>query len=89
MSLSDDCFEFIQAVGDAATKLAREARRYTDADYPLHYGGELNDLILAAEAVAKNPADAVAVQALAFRAEAIREFHDTPPPEKSMAAPKT
>ncbi len=44
MALSDTCFEFLEAVADAARKLADGARHYSSPDYPLRYGAEAHAL---------------------------------------------
>lgn len=79
MALSDSCFDFLEAVGVAASQLSLEAAAYGDQEASPTYGGELHELIEAARAVADNPRDAAAVQSLIFRAAAIQEFYDRPP----------
>ncbi len=42
MALSDSCFDFLEAVSEAARKLADEAHWYSAPDNPLWYGEEID-----------------------------------------------
>jgi hypothetical protein len=51
MTLSDSCFEFMQAMADAADTLAAAVHHYAAPDYPISCGFEIDALRRACAAV--------------------------------------
>ena len=79
MALSDACFDFLEAVGGAARKLADEAHWYSAPDNPLRYGEEIDALRRACMVVAEAPYDPEAGVRLLRLAASVMRHHDTPP----------
>lgn len=79
MALSDACFEFLDAFGEAARKLAEEVHWYSAPDNPLRYGEEIDALRRACVAVAETPYDPEAGVRLLRLAASVMRHHDTPP----------
>src|SRR4051812_9745468 len=79
MALSDSCYEFLQAVGDAARKLAEGARHYSSPDYPVRYGDESGALHRASMSVADTPLIPEAAARLIHLAASVMNYHDSPP----------
>jgi hypothetical protein len=79
MALSDACFEFLQATADAAEVLAGAVHHYSDPDYPIPYGGEIDALRRACAAVKERPYDPASGADLLRLAATAMTFHDTPP----------
>ena len=79
MALSDSCFEFLQTMGEAAGKLAKDVHRHSDPDNPIAYGAELDALRRACTAVAEAPYDPEAGSRLIRLAASVMRYHDTPP----------
>jgi hypothetical protein len=79
MALSDSCFDFFEAVREAADALARDAHYYSAPDYPAQYGMEIDALRRACIAVRETPYDPQAGARLMRLAASVMTFHDTPP----------
>src|SRR5438874_2614573 len=79
MALSDECCEFLHSVSEAAEKLARGVHYYSDPQYPIPYGMEIDALRQACAAVAQTPYDPEAGARLLRLASTVMAFHDTPP----------
>jgi len=60
MSLSDACFEFLQANTKAAEELATAVHHYAAPDYPIAYGIEIDALRQACLTLRERPYDAEA-----------------------------
>jgi hypothetical protein len=89
VALSDICFEFLQAVSSAAEELARGVHHYSDPDYPLGYGSEIDTLRMASVAVREAPYDPEAGARLLRLAASVMAFHDTPPDTDQSRARRT
>jgi hypothetical protein len=85
MALSDSCFEFLEAISLAANALSKQAHEYSDPDYPIRYGQEVDAVKRAAFEVAERPYDAKAVSRLVTLALKTSRFHDTPPGSECYA----
>ena len=79
MALSDACFEFLEALREAAAELANEAHRHSEPDHPIPYGREVDALRRAAAAVADAPYDPETGARLLRLATSVMRYHDTPP----------
>ncbi len=77
MALSDSCFEFLEAFGVAAHKLAEEVHWYSAPDNPLRYGEEIDAMRRACLAVAEVPYDPEAAGRLLRLATSVMRHHDT------------
>ncbi len=77
MALSDACFHFLEAVEDAARKLAEDARHYSVP--PFRYGREADALRRASVRAAEVQDDPEAAALLLRLAAAVMRCHDTPP----------
>src|SRR3954463_14690304 len=86
MALSDECWEFLHSVSEAAEKLARGVHYYSDPQYPIPYGSEIDALRQACAAVAQTPYDPEAGARLLRLAATAMAFHDTVPGSAEMFA---
>ena len=77
MALSDACFEFLEALREAAQGLAEQTARY--ANSPVVYGQEVDALTQACRDVQASPWNEEAAVRLVKLAGAILNYHDTPP----------
>jgi len=85
MTLSDACFEFLEAVRVAAGELAEAVHWYSTPDAPIPYGEEIDALRRACLAMVDSPYDAETGAQLLRLAESVMRYHDTPPaPLKSL-----
>jgi hypothetical protein len=88
MALSDSCFEFLEAVQEAASKLAEEAHHYSAPAFVSTYGTEVDALRRAAAIVAEHPYDHEAGSRLIRLAVKIGKYHDTVPGHPAEAENK-
>jgi hydrogenase maturation factor HypF (carbamoyltransferase family) len=79
MSLSDACFEFLQANAKAAEELAAAVHHYAAPGYPITYGIEIDALRQACLTVRERPYDAEAGAELLRLAASVMTFHDAAP----------
>jgi hypothetical protein len=86
MSLSDACFEFLQAVENATDKLSNQAHYYGAPDYPIQYGPEVDALKRMAATVAEHPYDDMAVKRLVELATSVGPALDAPPDNAQFEA---
>jgi hypothetical protein len=75
--LSDACFEFLEALREAAQELGRQVGHY--ANSPLGYGEEIEALIVACDNVQVRPWNEEAAVRLIRLAGSILNYHDTLP----------
>jgi hypothetical protein len=79
MALSDICFDFLQAVSTAAEELAQGVHHYSDPEYLIRYGSEIDALRRACIAVKEAAYDPEAGARLLRLAASVMALHDTPP----------
>jgi hypothetical protein len=75
--LSDECFEFLETVREAAQALAERSAHY--AKPPFRYGEEIGALLGACVEVQATPWNEEAAIHLIRLAGSIMSYHDTPP----------
>ena len=79
MALSDACFEFLETVASAADELARGVHHYSDPEYPVRYGAEIDALRRACAGVKEAPYDPEAGARLIRLAASVMAFLDAVP----------
>ena len=86
MALSDACFDFLDAVSEAAGKFANEAHHYSSPDYPIQYGPEIDALRRTAAVVRDHPYDFEAGARLLKLASVIGRALDSAPGSPELEA---
>jgi len=77
--LSDACSDFLSAFSSAASTLALAVHHYSDPEFPLKYGSEIDALRRACAKFQETPCDPEVGADLLRLAKAVMIFHDTPP----------
>ena len=88
MALSDACFDFLNAVAEAAAELGRQAHHYSDPDYPIRYGVEVDALRHACMAAGEAPYDPEAAARALRLALSVMRYHDIPPVHEDWSEKK-
>ena len=79
MALSDSCYNYLNAVADAAKVLAAEAHHYSDPNSAFAYGQEIDALRRACVAAVGAPYDPDAACRVIRLAASVMAYHDTLP----------
>lgn len=89
MALSDICFDFLSAVNEAAKELAKDVHWYSQPEYPISYGEEIDVLRRACLSFTQSPYDGIKGAHLVRLAAAVLNYHDAPPELKKIETYKS